>query len=55
MRHVYVSDSFDSARDEVGELYDRLFSAWLNVALTSQSNVPESYSAYPSRHAPQPE
>lgn len=51
MRHVYVSDTFDAARAEVGEIYDRLFSAWLNVALTSQAHVPDSYKAYPERHA----
>jgi luciferase family oxidoreductase group 1 len=51
MRHVYVADSLDAARSDVGEVYDRLFSQWLNVALTSQAHVPESYRAYPERHA----
>lgn len=44
-------DSFDSAFLEVGALYDRLFSTWLNVSLTSRTNVPASYQAYPARHA----
>ena len=51
MRHVYVSNTAATARAEVGEIYDRLFSAWLNVALTSQAHVPDSYKAYPERHA----
>lgn len=50
MRHMYISDSFEQARQEVGHVYDRLFHAWLDVALTSQSKVPESYKAYPERH-----
>jgi alkanesulfonate monooxygenase SsuD/methylene tetrahydromethanopterin reductase-like flavin-dependent oxidoreductase (luciferase family) len=50
MRHVYVSESDASARAEVGELYDRLFSAWLDVALTDANNVPASYKAYPDMH-----
>jgi len=51
MRHLYVSESMDSARREVGQVYDRLFHAWLDVALTSASNVPDSYKSYPERHA----
>jgi alkanesulfonate monooxygenase SsuD/methylene tetrahydromethanopterin reductase-like flavin-dependent oxidoreductase (luciferase family) len=50
MRHLYMSDSFETARDEVGHVYDRLFHHWLDVALTSQAKVPESYKAYPERH-----
>ena len=51
MRHVYVSDTFNTAKAEVGEIYDRLFAHWLNVALTSRAYVPDSYKAYPERHA----
>ena len=50
MRHLYLSDSFQAAREEVGHVYDRLFHHWLDVALTSQTKVPESYKAYPERH-----
>jgi alkanesulfonate monooxygenase SsuD/methylene tetrahydromethanopterin reductase-like flavin-dependent oxidoreductase (luciferase family) len=50
MRHLYISDSGESARNEVGAVYDRLFHAWLDVALTSQAKVPDSYKAYPARH-----
>ena len=50
MRHLYMSDSFEAARGEVGHVYDRLFHHWLDVALTSQAKVPESYKAYPARH-----
>jgi alkanesulfonate monooxygenase SsuD/methylene tetrahydromethanopterin reductase-like flavin-dependent oxidoreductase (luciferase family) len=50
MRHLYISDSFEAARNEVGEVYDRLFHAWLDVALTSQAKVPDSYKSYPERH-----
>lgn len=50
MRHVYVSDSMERAREEVGEIYGRLFSAWLDVALTDANNVPLSYKAYPKMH-----
>lgn len=50
MRHLYMSDSLDAAREEVGASYDRLFHHWLDVALTSQTAVPESYKAYPERH-----
>lgn len=51
MRHVYVSDSRESARREVGHVYDQLFHRFLDVALTSASNVPDSYKSYPVRHA----
>jgi luciferase family oxidoreductase group 1 len=50
MRHVYVSDSLESAREEVGHVYERLFSAWLDVALTDSSKVPDSYKSYPAMH-----
>jgi luciferase family oxidoreductase group 1 len=50
MRHLYIRDSIESARAEVGAVYDRLFHAWLDVALTSQTKVPNSYKAYPERH-----
>jgi luciferase family oxidoreductase group 1 len=50
MRHMYLSDSLDSAREEVGEIYGRLFSAWLDVALTDEKNVPLSYKDYPTMH-----
>jgi alkanesulfonate monooxygenase SsuD/methylene tetrahydromethanopterin reductase-like flavin-dependent oxidoreductase (luciferase family) len=50
MRHLYISDSEASARDEIGPVYDRLFHHWLDVALTKKTNVPESYKAYPERH-----
>jgi luciferase family oxidoreductase group 1 len=51
MRHLYVSDSMESAREEVGGTYNRLFGAWLDVALTDEKNVPKSYKDYPGRHA----
>ncbi len=51
MRHVYVSETMSAARAEVGEVYDRLFHQWLNIALTSQKGVLASYASYPSRHA----
>jgi luciferase family oxidoreductase group 1 len=51
MRHIYVSESMQAAREEVGAIYDRLFHQWLNVALTSNKGVPDSYASYPSRHA----
>jgi len=50
MRHLYLSDSMSSARAEVGHVYNRLFHAWLDVALTSHTGVPESYKALPERH-----
>ena len=51
MRHIYVSETMDAARAEVGDVYDRLFHHWLNIALTSLKGVPASYASYPSRHA----
>lgn len=51
MRHIYVSETMDAARAEVGHVYDRLFHQWLNIALTSQKGVSASYASYPSRHA----
>ncbi len=50
MRHMYMSESLESARAEVGHVYDRLFHHWLDVALTNNKNVPSSYKAYPERH-----
>lgn len=50
MRHMYVSDSWDTAVAEVGDVYDRLFHHWLDIALTTSKNVPDSYKAYPERH-----
>lgn len=50
MRHVYVGESAAAARRDVGDVYDRLFGAWLDVALTDASKVPASYQAYPAMH-----
>lgn len=50
MRHVYVGETRDAAYREVGDVYDRLFAAWLDVALTDADNVPLSYKAYPDMH-----
>lgn len=51
MRHLYVGESMQEARRDVGHVYDRLFRAWLDVALTSESGVPDSYKSYPKMHA----
>jgi luciferase family oxidoreductase group 1 len=50
MRHVYVGESREQAQRDVGDVYDRLFAAWLDVALTDGKNVPVSYKAYPDMH-----
>lgn len=50
MRHMYLSESMETAREEVGHIYGRLFSAWLDVALTDAKNVPLSYKDYPTMH-----
>lgn len=50
MRHMYLSDSMESAQEEVGDIYGSLFSAWLDVALTDSKNVPLSYKDYPTLH-----
>jgi len=50
MRHVYVGETRDAAMRDAGGVYDRLFSAWLDVALTDANNVPLSYKTYPDMH-----
>jgi luciferase family oxidoreductase group 1 len=50
MRHVYVGESREQAQRDVGDVYDKLFAAWLDVALTDANNVPVSYKAYPDMH-----
>ena len=51
MRHVFVEETEERARQEAGEVYSTAFSHWLQIALTEKKEgVDKSYKDYPDRH-----